>query len=163
LGTGGLIDNAYGIAADNYGHAYVVGETRSYKFPVTDGAFDETFNGGNHDAFVAKLNEDGSELIYATYLGGANGDRTRGIFVDSHGNAYVTGDTWSTNFPTTPGAFDENFNGNSDGFAADGFISKLSPDGSALIYSTFLGGRYADSGSDIAMDIDGNAYVLGRT
>jgi hypothetical protein len=163
LGAGNEIDAAYDIAVDDNGHAYVTGETRSLNFPATDGAFDETFNGSNNDAFVAKLNRNGSALLYATYLGGAGSDQAGGIAVDGDGNAYVTGGTWSKNFPTTPGAFDETFNGIIEGFMADAFVTKLSPDGSKLIYSTYLGGRNSDGGQGLAVAHNGSAFVFGGT
>jgi hypothetical protein len=163
LGAGNEMDAAYDIAVDANGHAYVTGETRSLNFPASDGAFDETFNGSNNDAFVAKLNRNGSALLYATYLGGAGSDQAGGIAVDGDGNAYVTGGTWSKNFPTTPGAFDETFNGIIEGFMADAFVTKLSPDGSTLIYSTYLGGRNSDAGRRITMGSDRTAYLVGGT
>ncbi len=97
-------DYANGIAVDSAGNAYVTGLTGSTDFPVTPGAFQTTFGGGI-DAFVTKLNPSGTVLVYSTYLGGSSNDYANGIAVDSAGNAYVTGDTSSTNFPTTPGAF----------------------------------------------------------
>ena len=145
------------IAVDAAGSAYVTGETESNDFPTTAGAFDTSFN-GNNDAFVTKLNATGSALVYSTYLGGSGDDRGHGIALDA-GNAYVTGETESTNFPTTLGAFDTSFNGN-----VDAFVTKLNATGSApLLYSTYLGGSTADRGFEIAVDGAGGAYVTGQT
>jgi hypothetical protein len=151
-------DQAYGIAADSAGNAYVTGGTNSTDFPVTPGAFQTVCHG--FDAFVAKLNASGSALVYSTYLGGSGGDGGSGIAVDSAGNVYVTGGTSSTDFPVTPGAFQTTYGGN-----GDAFVSKINATGSALVYSTYLGGSgiYGDSGSSIAVDSSGNAYVIGVT
>jgi hypothetical protein len=158
LGGGG-IDIGRGIAADAAGNAYVTGQTSSGTFPTTASPFQPALAGGS-DAFVTKLNPDGSALVYSTFLGGVAGDIGRGIALDAAGNAYVTGDTASSaDFPTTAGAFDQIFNGGSN----DAFVTKLNPDGSALVYSTFLGGSTSDASSGIAVDASGNAYVTGNT
>jgi len=135
--------------------AYVTGETLSTDFPTPSG-YDSSYNGGD-DAFVSKLSHDGSTLIYSTYLGGGNYDYGWGIAVDSSENAYVTGWTFSTDFPT-PSGYDSSYNG-----FDDAFVSKLSHDGSTLIYSTYLGGGYNDRGLGIAVDSSENAYVTGYT
>ncbi len=155
---GSDIDSSGDIAIDNVGNAYVTGAVQSTNFPVTLGAFQKRFNEGFIDAFVAKLNVDGSKLIYSTFLGGSDINVGSGIAVDNKGMAYVVGGTESANFPTTLGAFQTTFGGNSDTF-----ISKLNADGSGLIYSTFLGGSNIDGGSAIAIDNKGNAYVTGQT
>src|SRR5205814_8754446 len=142
--------------------AYVAGETVSSNFPTTAGAFQTTFGGGVFgagDAFVTKLNPTGSALVYSTYLGGSSSDAGSGIAVDAAGNAYVTGGTGSTDFPTTIGAFQTTKGG---GFR-DAFVTKLNPTGSALVYSTYLGGSGDDYGYGIALDALGNAYVTGGT
>ncbi|MDQ4134466.1 MAG: SBBP repeat-containing protein [Actinomycetota bacterium] len=146
-----------GVAVDYQGSAYVVGATTSPDFPVTPGAFDTGHN-GDRDGFVAKLTPDGSALVYATFLGGSNFDDTDSVAVDFRGNAYVRGATSSPDFPATPGAFDPTFNGGIDAYAA-----KLSPNGSSLGFSTFLGGANFDSGSGIAVDRRGAVYVPGIT
>jgi hypothetical protein len=157
---GNFHDIAYGIAVDAAGSAYVTGLTDSTNFPTTPGAFDTTFN-GTSDCFVAKLNVAGSALVYGTYLGGSNYDVGNGIAVDGAGDAYVAGNTGSANFPTTPGAFDATYNGGK--YGGDAFATKLSADGSALLYGTYLGGAKDDYGYAIAVDGAGSAYVTGAT
>src|ERR1700682_728726 len=158
---GNSADFGQGIAVDSTGSAYVTGYTYSSNFPTTPGAFQTTFAGGYH-AFVTKLNPTGTApLVYSTYLGGNSTDVGQGIAVDSAGNAYVTGVTCSTNFPTTPGAFQT---ANASGGCTDAFVTKLNPVGSApLVYSTYLGGFSADYGQGIVVDSTGSAYVTGYT
>jgi hypothetical protein len=132
-------DAGFGIAVDSSGNAYVTGITNSSNFPITAGALQPTFGGGSTDAFVTKLNSTGSVLLYSTYLGGSNGNGGEGIAVDSSGNAYVIGNTFSSDFPITSGALQPTLGG-----GEDAFVSKLNSTGSALLYSTYLGG----SGSD---------------
>lgn len=146
-----------GIAVDTSGNAYVTGMTTSVDFPTNLGAFDATGN-GDYDVFVTKLGPTGSALDYSTYLGGSSGDYGRGIAVDMSGNAFVTGETWSANFPTTVGAFDATYNG-----GVEAFVTKLNSAGSAPDYSTYLGGSGYDQGYDIAINTAGNAYVTGQT
>jgi hypothetical protein len=155
-GVGG--DLGYGIAVDAAGNAYVTGSTESSNFPTTTGAHRTNFQGGVADAFVAKLNPTGTALLYSTFLGGSGYDEGYGIAVDAAGNAYVTGYTDSTNFPTTTGAFQATYG---VGGFADAFVTKLSPTGNGLIYSTYLGGDNLDEGNGIAVDAAGNAYVTG--
>jgi hypothetical protein len=150
-----------GIAVDSAGNAYVTGYTQSTTiptFPTTPGAF-QTTNGGNDDVFVTKLNPTGSApLVYSTFLGGSLNEFGQGIAVDSAGNAYVTGYTCSSNFPTTPSAFQTALQG-----ICNAFVTKLNPTGSAPLYSTYLGGNNMDIGQGIAVDPAGNAYVTGDT
>jgi hypothetical protein len=150
-------DRGYAIAVDGTGSAYVTGDTKSTDFPTTPGAFDRSHN-GYWDAFVVKLNPAGSELAYATFLGGSGEDYSLAIAVDGTGSVYVTGGTGSSDFPTTPGAFDRSHNG-----GRDAFVAKLNPAGSALAYATFLGGSADDRGTAIAVDGAGSAYVTGDT
>ena len=147
-------DRAFGLAVDN-GFAYVTGWTDSDPFPTTAGAYDTTFNGGI-DTFVTELSANGSNLLYSTYLGGNSQDLGYGIAVEN-GIAYITGNTQSDPFPTTAGAYDTTFNG-----GPDVFVAKFSSNGSALLYSTYLGGNGEDEGYGIAVD-DGDAYVTGYT
>jgi hypothetical protein len=157
---GGLAsDQGTAIAVDGAGATYVTGRTQSSDFPTTAGAFDPSFNSGQ-DAFVVKLNPAGSALDYATYLGGGS-TYGYGVAVDGSGAAYVTGLTYSDDFPTTPGAFDTSKDG--DQYTADAFVVKLNAAGSALDYATFLGGGSGDQGEDIAVDGSGAAYVTGGT
>jgi hypothetical protein len=151
LGGGG--DLANGIAVDSSGRAYVTGYTDSPNFP-TASPLQESL-AGSQNAFVAELNPTGSALVYSTFLGGSGSDMGLGIAVDSSGNAYVTGQTRSTNFPTA--------NPIQASLAGDtnAFVAKLNPTGSALVYSTYLGGSYEDGGWGIAVDSSGNAYVTG--
>jgi hypothetical protein len=132
LGGGGP-DGGSGIAVDASGNAYVTGVTASSDFPTTPGAFQTTYR-EVQDTFVSKLNAAGSALLYSTYLGGSGYDNGSGIAVDASGNAYVTGGTSSSDFPTTPGAFQATYGGN-----GDAFVSKLNASGSALLYSTTWG------------------------
>jgi hypothetical protein len=154
-----------GIAVDTAGDTYITGFTNAGNFPTTPGAIDTTFNGafmGAYDVFVSKLNASGTALVYSTYLGGSDEDWGNAIAVDAAGNAYITGYTQSTNFPTTPGAYNTAFNSFSN-VTSDVFVSKLNPSGTALVYSTFLGGLDNDIGYGIAVDTAGNAYITGMT
>jgi hypothetical protein len=158
---GSSVDHGSGIAVDSSGDAYVAGNTQSTDFPITNGAFQPTF-GGAFDAFVAKLNSTGSAVVYSTYLGGSSYDYGSGIALDNSGDAYVTGTTCSTNFPTTAGAFQPTYGGGACQ-SGDAFVAQLNPAGSALVYSTYLGGSADDGGLGIAVDSSGNAYVTGFT
>jgi hypothetical protein len=156
LGGGGPeVDTS--LAVDASGNVYVTGETGSVDFPTTPGAF-QTTSGGGTDVFVSKLNAAGTALLYSSYLGGGGLDESKGIAVDTSGNAYVLGETLSSNFPTTPGAFQTTAGG-----SRDAFVTKLSATGAALVYSTYLGGSGSEGGGDIAVDGSGNAYVTGST
>jgi hypothetical protein len=156
---GATSDKGNAIAVDSAGNAYVTGLTGSNEasFPVTVGP-DLTFHGGG-DAFVAKVNASGTALLYAGYIGGTGEDEGTSIAVDGAGNAYVTGFTESdeTSFPVTVGP-DLTFNG-----TRDGFVAKVNASGTALGYCGYIGGSGFDSGSGIAVDSAGNAYVTGVT
>jgi hypothetical protein len=156
LGSTGS-EEGNGIAVDTSGNAYVTGQTTSLAFPTTSGAFQRNYGGGISDCFVLKLNAAGTALLYSTYLGGSGLDLCRGIAIDSAANAYVTGTTYSTNFPVQT-AFQSTLSG-----IADAFVTKLSASGSALVYSTFLGGSSSEDGNAIAVDSSGAAYVAGHT
>jgi len=154
--AGNGLDSGLAIAIDASGSAYVTGSTGSPTFPVTPGAYKTTAPGGG-DAFVAKLNANG-QISYATYLGGSANDAGLAIAVDAAGNAYVGGVTSSSDFAATPGAYATASAGDDDGF-----VVKLNPTGSALVYSTYLGGPLADKVLGLAFDAAGNCYVTGAT
>ncbi len=162
IGGSGL-DEARGVAVDAQGNVYVAGTTHSPDFPVTPGVHQPDYRQGQFpgDAFVAKLRPDGKSLVYSTFLGGARTDVATDIAVDALGRAYIAGYTDSADFPTTAGAF-QPFNKSQASFA-EGFVAKLSPDGSALQYSTFLGGESFDRVNAIAVDAQGGAYVGGAS
>ncbi len=128
-GTG--YDYGQAIVIDSTGSAYLTGYTESTNFPTTAGVYDTSHNGG-YDVFVAKLNSSGTSLSYATFLGGTSGDAGTDLAIDSTGNAYLTGSTSSTDFPTTAGALDTSYNGN------DVFIAKLNSNGGAMFSDYFL-------------------------
>jgi hypothetical protein len=153
---GGASEYAEGIALDNSGSAYVVGDTRSDDFPVTSGAFDTDFNGGS-DVFVVKFTPAGDSLAYATLIGGVLDDRAYGVAVNDLGNAHVTGYTQSTDFPTTTGAYDRTHNGSRDIFAV-----RLDAMGTLLDWATFLGGASDDRGLGIAVDDSDKILIAGR-
>lgn len=160
---GGSGDFAAAVAVDSAGRAYVTGGTPNPAFPTTSGAFqtscgsDGTCNGGLPDAFVTVINSAGSSFIYSTFLGGEGIDQGLGVAVDAAGDAYVTGLTQSsTHFPLKSSL-------QSYGGSQDAFVTELNPSGTALIYSTYLGGSLDDAGSSIAVDESNNAYVTGRT
>ena len=152
-------DNA--IAVDGSGNAFVTGCTYSAPFPTTPGAFSTSLNGFS-DAFVAKINATGSALIYGTYLGGESDEYGNAIAVNASGEAYVTGETDSSEFPVTDGVFQPN-PGGGGAFGGDVFVAKLNSTGTALIYGTYLGGEDNDYGYAIAVDGTGNAFVAGYT
>ena len=157
---------SYEMTVDTAGAVYVVGTTGTFNgdFPVTPGAF-QTTPRGSTDAYVAKLNPEGTELSYLTYLGGGtpgnfdNGfEYGEGVAVDSAGNAYVTGNTYSTDFPVLNA-----FQPASGGGGSDGFVAKLNPTGSALVYSSYLGGSETEWSKSVAVDAAGSAHVFGNT
>ena len=156
---GSLFNPIYSVAVDSSGNAYVTGGVTSTDFPVTAGALQPKY-GGDHDAFVTKLNASGTALVYSTYLGGSGIDHGSGIAVDASGSAYVAGTTSSKNFPVTTGAFQTVCHG-CNGTSPDGFITKLNAAGSGLVYSTFLGGSGYEHFAAITIDNSGDAYVTG--
>jgi len=172
-------DYAFGLAVDSSGNAYVAGLTKSANFPVTPGAFQPTFGGAPPvceeyvcgDTFVTKLNSTGSALIYSSYLGGSGNEHPEGLAIDAQGNAYVAGDTGSTNFPVTPGAFQPQLKGSDTCIGRSGatilchnaYVTKINPSGTQLVYSTYLGGTTGDAAGGVAVDGFGHASVVGST
>jgi hypothetical protein len=155
---GSSLDEATAIAVDGSGNAYVTGSTGSSNFPVTTGVVQSAPGGffSGDDAFVVKYESSGSQVSYSTYLGGSGDDIAYGIAVDSQGNAYVTGETASSNFPTAGSL-------NSYSGGTDAFIAVLNPLGASLLFSTFLGGSGDDSARAISIDGNGRIYVAGET
>lgn len=154
-------DRAFGIATDDTGAAYVTGSTSSPDFPAQNGpGYDTTHNASSYlDAFVVKLDAAGTTLSYATFLGGERGDEGKGIAVDAAGAAYITGSTYSVDFPAAGGpGYDTTYGGDTDGFAA-----KLSGTGTTLVYATFLGGNRFDESLAVVVDAAGCATVSGST
>jgi hypothetical protein len=155
---GSNYSDALAIALDSEGDAYITGGTNSADFPVTQGAFETTSNNPGGTGFVTELNSTGSALVYSTFLGGSALSTLTAITVDTNGNAYVTGSTSSTDFPTTAGSFQQT------GLASGtGIVSKLNSTGSALVFSTYLGGSMGAAPAAIAVDGSGSAYVGGIT
>ncbi len=155
----GIDGRGYAIDVDRHGNAYITGDTTSPRFPITRGALQPKPR-GNRVAFVTKLNRSGSRVLYSTYLSGRSGSSGSAIAVDPAGDAYVTGLAYSPGFPTTEGAFQEKPPSSENAFA-----TKLSPSGSRLLYSTYLGGggEGGGVGGGIAIDRAGDAFVAGYT
>jgi hypothetical protein len=151
-------DIGYSITVNGNGNAHVAGRTASANYDITSGAFQTTYEGGG-DAFVSKLNHSGTSLVYSTYLGGSGNDWAHSITIDEGGHACVTGQTASTNYDITTGAFQTTYGGG----MYDVFVTKLNPDGTALVYSTYLGGSGADYGYSITTDGGCHLYIAGHT
>ncbi|MEX2621608.1 MAG: kelch repeat-containing protein, partial [Egibacteraceae bacterium] len=147
------------IAVDDTGAAYITGSTQSDDFPTTAGAFQEAPAGGNLNAFLTKLNADGTALEYSTYLGGTSSDFVFAIAVDDAGSAHVAGTTSSDDYPTTTGAFQEMFPGGGE----SAFLTKVSADGTDTDWSTFVGGTDADTASGVHVGDDGTVSLAGDT
>ncbi|MFL5242523.1 MAG: SBBP repeat-containing protein [Gemmataceae bacterium] len=147
-----------GLAINSLGNAYLTGITTS-GLPFTAGAFQTSYGGGPSDGFVTEFNTSGTGLVYSSYLGGSSNDVGYGIALDASGNAFVTGNTFSTNFPFTTGAYQTSAPGN-----GDAFVTEINAAGSATVYSTYLGGASgSETGYAIALDLAGNAYITGST
>ncbi len=167
---GNDFDDAYGIAIDGSGHAYVTGDTYSANFPTANALFASLNNGagvnGSSDGFAAEISADGSSFVYSTYLGGTLTDASNAIAVDSSGNAYVAGETFSPDFDVTNSSVcgtDGNCNFDGSFYYFDAFVTKISPLGASIAYSTFLGGSSDDSAFGIAIDGADNVYITGYT
>ena len=156
---GSAIDQANSIKVDNAGNAIIVGETFSTDYDVTPGAFQSSGGGIRSDVAVTKLNNDGTALIYSTYIGGNLDDIGYELHVDINNDVYLTGIAYSANFPTTSGVIQSSPSGGT----VDAFICKLNSTGTNLLYSTFLGGYGADAAFSITVDNLGNAYIAGTT
>ncbi len=147
-----------GIAVDTQGNAYFSSTVLAPAFPTTPGAFQTSGAEGTSHTVAGKLNPAGSALVYGTYLGGTGNDYAAGIAIDSAGDLYITGMTGSADFPVTAGAFETTL---PSPMLWSAFAAKLNPSGSSLIYATYLGGSYYDSGTAIRVDAQGDAYLLG--
>jgi len=146
------------IVLDKTGNAYIAGHTWSKDFVVTAGAFCMTSTGDTIDGFISKVNPAGDALVFSTYLGGSSNDIPNAIEVDDSMYVYLTGETDSKDFPITHGTYSTVINGNTDAF-----LVKLNASGDRLVFSTFLGGHYDDSGIDLKLDQYGEIYLLGDT
>ena len=159
-------DAAWSVALDTNGFVYITGQTLSSKFPTNSppGGYQTNFAGGNvtGDAFVAKFDNQGSNLVYLTYLGGSGDDIAYGVAVDSAGHTYVAGTTDSTNFPVT-NAIPGGTHLSGTFYPEDAFVAELETNGSQLVYSTYLGGAGYDAAYGIAVDSSNDAYVTGIT
>jgi hypothetical protein len=157
-------DPVNGLAVDPLRDIYIGGSTFSAGFPVTPAA-PQTSRRGPRDAYVAKLRVEPPSLVYATYIGGSDEDFGLKLAVDATGAAYLTGKTFSTDYPTTPGAFQRTFGGAGTGSQRDGdvIVTKIDPSGSSLAYSTYVGGLSGEIGTSIAVDSTGAAYITGLT
>jgi uncharacterized repeat protein (TIGR01451 family) len=175
-GSGGLGDAAYGVVVDSNDNLYIAGITGSPNFPTTTGAYSRKCGSdgqcnGTYDGFVTEMNTGGNGLVFSTFLGGNDYDYVAGIALDSAGAIYVSGNTISTDFPTTAGAAQPTFGGTSAGcvpttgaICGDVTVTKLNAGGSTLAYSTYLGGTLDEyPGMSMAVDASGNAYVTGQT
>ncbi len=164
---GSDLDQVRDLFIDNQGNVYVTGRTASTDFPTTASVFQRTYNGGPQDAFVAKFSRNG-QLLFSTYLGGSAYDVGYGIVVDQAGFIYVSGRTSSTNFPVTPGSFQTTYGGGNAGsppyFGGDFFVAKIKPDGSGIVWGTYIGGSGDDTARGrVALDAAGAVYVEGLT
>jgi hypothetical protein len=148
-------EGIFGIGFDEDGNIFVAGETSSLDFPQKGAV--QNHHGGNYDAFVSKFDAQGANLIYSTYLGGTQYDHAIGVKVDEHGSVYLAGITRSSDFPVK-NALQGALTG-----TANGFVTKLSPTGSELVFSTYLGGHGFDQISALAIDHDDAVYVAGST
>ena len=156
---GSSLDYGSAIAVDSNGNSYITGYTGSSNYPTTNGAYSQSLNGYNYDAFVTKLNPSGSALIFSTYLGGTSTDNGIAIALENvFGNIFVAGETFSSDFPTTSTAFDKTYNGGDDIF-----VTKLNTSGTGLVFSTYLGGKSYDVVHSMAADVNGYPCVVGET
>ena len=151
-------DFAHSLALDTSGNVYLAGDTGSSDFPTTAGAYDTAYNGGDKDSILSMFNSGLTTLLASTFLGGAGDDFSRSLILDPDGNVYLAGYTDSSDFPTTAGAYDTDYNG-----WQDSFLSKFDIGLTTLAASTYLGGAGDDFSQSLTMDPDGNVYLSGRT
>ncbi|MGA1872434.1 MAG: fibronectin type III domain-containing protein [Thermoplasmatota archaeon] len=151
--------NEYGrsIDVDSSGSAFVTGSTTSSSFPTSSGAYDRNY-GGNEDAFLLKVSASGNSLLFSTFLGGTGYERAYGVEIDPQGDIYTTGETGSSNFPTTTNAYDGSYGGSNDAF-----LTLFDSTGASILNSTFLGGSGQDVGRSVVMGPNGLAHVIGST
>ena len=152
------MESALDLAITSNDEVIFVGETKSASFPMASASYDNSYNGGIYDGFYVLLNGAGNAVLSSGFLGGAHEDRATGVSVDDAGNIYITGYTGSPDFPTSSGAYDNSHNGN-----LDAFVVKLDPTGTALQYSTFIGGAYDDAARAIDVTPEGEAVITGYT
>ncbi len=157
---GSNADYSQAVTIDSAGNAYITGYTHSPNFPVTPDAADSSYD--NQEIFVAKINDSGSALTYASFLGGADSEYATDIAVDDTGRVYLTGTTRSTDFPVTAGAFDTSYNTTAE-YSGDAFLLRLLPDLRTIDFATFLGGQNNDLAQGLALAADGGIYVTGYT
>lgn len=154
-------DGVDSLVVDSKGYIYLYGDTSSFDFPVTSGAYQTHLasppDAGSTDAFVTKLSPDGSQILWSTYLGGSNSENPKGIAIDAADNVWVTGQTWSNDFPVI-----SPFQAQTHSYAT-GYVSKLSADGSKLLYSTYLGGSSMDFPFGLVLDANEEPIVTGVT
>lgn len=155
---GGNYDTCSDICVDRDGYVYLTGWTSSTDFPTTPGAYDTTYGGGTRDAFALKLSPDGTDLVYSTLIGGDGWDEGHAICADDSGIAYITGVAGNSSFPTTTGVYDRSWNG-----GWDAFVLALDANGTSLVFSTFVGGEYWDMGLSLCLDSSGDILVAGNT
>lgn len=154
---GSKISTAHGIHVDSEGNVYLAGRTEADDFPVRN-ALQTHFAGGTDDIFLSKLNPDGTSLIFSTYIGGSGYEFARAMALDSSGSIYLSGEVTSRDFPVMNPIISQ-FSSEND--EQDIFVTKVSPDGARIVYSTYLGGSKNDLGHDLKVDAEGNAYVTG--
>jgi hypothetical protein len=156
-GSGNEWISTHNLAIDSLGNAYAAIPTGSPEYPTTEGAFQRMFRGGNTDLAISRLSPSG-DLLASTFIGGSAGENADGVYVDASGNVFVTGETQSTDFPTTPNAYQLTNRGSSEAV-----LVRLSTDFSKLLYSTYMGGSANDNGRSGYLGADGSLYLTGAT
>lgn len=158
VGGSGFQELGREVAVDSQGNIFVAGTTSSWDFPTTQGSYDPNSN-GESDAFLLKLSQDGSQLLFSTFVGGSQSDSCQGLSLDRvSGETWITGSTYSSNFPISAGAFDTSYNG-----GADFFVARISSEGDQLLFSTYLGGSQDDFGYGVVHDENQNVLVVGTS